>query len=50
MAWDWRAGLLADERRRARQLGEAEVEDLDSAVLPDEDIVGLEVAVTIPLS
>ena len=40
---------FADERRRARQLGEAEVEDLDPAVVRDEDVVGLEVAVDDPL-
>ena len=40
---------FADERRRARQLGEAEVEDLDPAVVRDEDVVRLEVAVNDPL-
>ena len=38
-----------DDRRRTRQLGEAEVEDLDPAVVRDEDVVGLEVAVDDPL-
>ena len=40
---------FANERRRARQLGEAEVEDLDPAVVRDEDVVGLEIAVDDPL-
>ena len=41
---------LADaDSLRVDQLGQAEVEDLDAAVIGEEDVVGLEVAVNDPL-